>query len=43
MEVEPPANIAAETYWTSEKDAWDNLNSNYSDAIPGNGNYGDAY
>ena len=25
LEVEPPANIAAETYWTSEKDAWYNL------------------
>ena len=35
LEVEPPANIAAETYWTSEKDAWYNLNSIYSDAIPG--------
>ena len=33
LEVEPPANIAAETYWTSEKDAWYNLNSIYSDAI----------
>ena len=43
LEVEPPANIAAETYWTSEKDAWYNLNSIYSDAIPGIGIYGDAY
>lgn len=41
LEVEPPANIAAETYWTSEKDAWYNLNSIYSDAIPGIGIYGD--
>ena len=43
LEVEPPANIAAETYWTSEKDAWYNLNSIYSAAIPGIGIYGDAY
>ena len=34
LEVEPPANIAAETYWTSEI---------YSAAIPGIGIYGDAY
>ena len=43
LEVEPPANIAAETYWSSEKDAWYNLNSIYSAAIPGIGIYGDAY
>lgn len=43
LEVDPPANIAAETYWTNEKDAWYNLNAIYSSSIPGIGIYGDTY
>lgn len=43
LEVEPPANIASETYWTSEKDAWYNLNAIYEKTIPGIGIYDDTY
>lgn len=43
LEVEPPANIAAETFWKSEKDAWMNLNVVYSKTIPGAGGHTDSY
>lgn len=43
LEVEPPSSIASETYWTSEKDAWMNLNVIYSNTIPGIGVYDDTY
>ena len=43
LEVEPPSSIASETYWTSEKDAWMNLNVIYSNTIPGIGIYDDTY
>lgn len=43
LEVQPPANIAAETYWKSEKDAWMNLNVVYSSTIPGAGAHTDSY
>lgn len=43
LEVEPPSSIASETYWTSEKDAWMNLNIIYSNTIPGIGIYDDTY
>lgn len=43
LDVTPPSNIAAETYWTSEKDAWMNLNVIYSNTIPGAGAHTDSY
>lgn len=43
LEVTPPSNIAAETYWTSEKDAWMNLNTIYSSIVPGTGAHIDSY
>ena len=30
LDVEPTSSIATETFWTSEKDAWYNLNAVYS-------------
>ena len=35
LDVEPTSSIATETFWTSEKDAWYNLNAVYSASIPG--------
>lgn len=35
LEVVPPSNIASETFWKTEKDAWYNLNACYSACIPG--------
>lgn len=43
LEVTPPANIAAETFWSSEKDAWYNLNAIYNTTMPGIGIYSDTY
>lgn len=43
LDVTPPANIAAETFWKSEKDAWYNLNSIYSALVPGSGAHSDSY
>lgn len=43
LDVNPPANIAAETFWKSSKDAWYNLNAIYANTIPGVGVYGDTY
>ena len=34
LDVEPTSSIATETFWTSEKDAWYNLNAVYSASIP---------
>lgn len=43
LDVVPPSDIAAETFWQNEKDAWSNLNSIYSTVMPGIGVYGDTY
>lgn len=43
LDVVPPANIASETFWQTEKDAWYNLNSIYSKTVPGVGAYTDCF
>lgn len=43
LDVEPTSNIATETFWKTEKDAWYNLNAVYSSSIPGPGMYSDTY
>ena len=43
LDVVPPSDIAAETFWQNEKDAWSNLNAIYSNTMPGIGIYGDTY
>lgn len=43
LDVVPPADIAAETFWTSEKDAWYNLNTIYEKIVPGTGAHTDSY
>lgn len=43
LDVEPTSSIATETFWTSEKDAWYNLNAVYSASIPGAAVHSDSY
>ncbi len=43
LDVEPTSSIATETFWTSEKDAWYNLNAVYSASIPGAAIHSDSY
>lgn len=43
LDVEPTSNIATETFWKSEKDAWYNLNAIYKNAMPTTNVHGDAY
>lgn len=43
LDVEPPSNIAAETFWKTEKDAWYNLNAVYESAMPMIGIYQDSF
>ena len=43
LDVNPPSNIAAETYWKTSKDAWYNLNAVYANTISGVGVYGETY
>ena len=43
LDVTPPADIAAETFWKDSKAAWYNLNAIYANTIPGPAVYGDAY
>lgn len=43
LNVVPPSDIAAETYWQSEKDAWYNLNTIYQYIVPGTGAHTDSY
>lgn len=43
LDVEPTSNIASETFWQSEKDAWYNLNAIYANSIPGTSVHSDAF
>ncbi len=43
LNVVPPSDIAAETYWQSEKDAWYNLNTIYQKIVPETGAHTDSY
>lgn len=43
LDVEPTSNIATETFWKTEKDAWYNLNAIYANSIPGPNFHGDSY
>ena len=43
LDVEPTSNIATETFWKTEKDAWYNLNAIYANSIPGSNVHGDSY
>jgi hypothetical protein len=43
LDVEPTSNIATETFWKTEKDAWYNLNAIYANSIPGTNVHGDSY
>ena len=43
LDVEPTSSISTETFWTSERDAWYNLNAVYSASIPGSNVHADSY
>ncbi|HCC52687.1 MAG TPA: RagB/SusD family nutrient uptake outer membrane protein, partial [Porphyromonadaceae bacterium] len=43
LNVVPPSDIAAETYWQSERDAWYNLNTIYQKIVPETGAHTDSY
>lgn len=43
LDVAPPSDIAAETFWTNDKDAWTNLNAIYRSTMPGIGIYNDTF
>ncbi|WP_288325200.1 RagB/SusD family nutrient uptake outer membrane protein [uncultured Phocaeicola sp.] len=43
LDVEPTSNIATETFWKTEKDAWYNLNAIYAKSIPSSNVHGESY
>lgn len=43
LDVEPTSNIATETFWKTEKDAWYNLNTIYSASVPGSVVHQESY
>lgn len=43
LDVTPGDKIAGDEFWTSEKDAWSNLNTVYSALMPGSGIYSDSF
>ncbi len=43
LDVIPGDKIASDKFWTSEKDAWSNLNTVYSALMPGSGIYSDSF
>lgn len=43
LDVEPTSNIATETFWKTEKDAWYNLNAIYASSIPGPAVHSESY